>query len=107
MATRRPTTIHLSSGVDLPEGSSYLIRLELGDSSAEYSSSSEKNAEFDALLDVIWTHSTNADSRVYIEPAILRISAANLPNISFTDLPGRVHLIDLIDRATNRIAIVG
>lgn len=88
MATRRPTTIHLSSGVDSLGGSSYLIRLELGDKSAEYSSSSEENAEFDELLDMIWTQSTDSNSRVFIEPAILRISAANLPNISFTDLPG-------------------
>ena len=52
MATRRPTTIHLSSDIDFLGESSYLIRLELENISAEYSSSSseEKNVEFDALI---------------------------------------------------------
>ena len=94
MATRRRTEIHLSSDIDTLGGSSYLIRLELKDTSAQYSSSEEENARFDdALIDKILAESTDANSRFYSEPVILRIYAANLPNIFFTDLPGRPHLL--------------
>lgn len=94
MATRRPTAIHLSSDMDSLGGSSHLIRLELENTSAQYSSSSEEEeiAKFDALINKISAESTDANSRVYSEPVILRIYAANLPNIFFTDLPGGPHL---------------
>ena len=107
MATRRPTTIHLSSDIDFLEESSYLIRLELENISAEYSSSSseEKNVEFDALINLISAESTDANSCVYNEPVIIRIFAANLPNIFFTDLPGRPSILhNILD--TNYLCII-
>eukprot|EP01036_Dinobryon_divergens_P033734 gene33734-43596_t len=92
MATRRPTAIHLlSSDIGSLGGSPSLIRLDLENTSAHYSSSSseEEKAKFDTLINKISAEkSTDANSRVYSEPVILRIYAANLPNIFFTDLPG-------------------
>lgn len=87
MATRRPTTIHFSSDTEL-EGS--LIRLELGEQSAEYTQSGS-NEEFDNLLNLIESQSKELTNHAYGTEVNLTFKAPSLPNISFTDLPGNCY----------------
>ena len=82
MATRRPTTVHLSSQMN---SGNCRVRLELGNQTAEFSNIDQ----FDALLNTIDAQSRANNNRAYMEEITISIFAASLPNASFTDLTGK------------------
>ena len=82
MATRRPTTVHLSSQMN---SGNCRVRLELGNQTAEFSNTDQ----FDALLNTIDAQSNANNNRAYMEEITISIFAASLPNVSFTDLTGK------------------
>lgn len=81
MATRRPTTVHLSSQMD---SDNCRVRLELGNQSAEFSNIDQ----FDALLNAMDAQSRAKNNSAFMEEVVISIYATTLPNVSFTDLPG-------------------
>eukprot|EP01035_Chromulina_nebulosa_P025605 gene25605-33434_t len=81
MATRRPTTVHLSSQMD---SDNCRVRLELGNQSAEFSNIDQ----FDALLDAMDAQSRAKNNSAFMEEVVISIYAKTLPNVSFTDLTG-------------------
>jgi hypothetical protein len=85
MATRRPTTVHLSSQMD---SDNCRVRLELGNQSAEFSNIDQ----FDALLDAMDAQSRAKNNSAFMEEVVISIYAKTLPNVSFTDLTGS-HLL--------------
>lgn len=105
LVTRRPVTISLGKR-DINE---CRIKLKLGGLVAEYCSSSESssplprgegsasderkfnsNMDFDSIINRITTESEDTAHDIFEEELVVEILAPNLPNVTFTDLPGLV-----------------
>ena len=84
MVTRRPTTVEFQKAPNVSDPC--VIKLSLGNQEATYRET--ENADFDSIVDKLCKE--RQESKIYTQELKVKVTAPDVPNIAFTDLPGLI-----------------